>query len=146
MCIRDSNYLGFSMSLGENDSQERATGHPAAARRRHASPTQTALGTTGERKAAAVELGERGLWEGALPGTACSVPGKGGDPRREGFPRFAEACPSQDFFESPFLGFPVARKALFFRGWNNIIPRGFYFASPVSFQYVRTAVRIILQQ
>ena len=37
-----------------------------------------ALGGPGETRGAAVELGEREAWEGGNPGTACSVPGKGG--------------------------------------------------------------------
>ena len=61
-----------------------------------------ALGVTGQRRGAASELGERGAWKGAPPGMACSVPGKGGDPCREGrgfhnlrrhFPPVFFSCP-----------------------------------------------------
>ena len=60
-----------------------ATGPPATARPRHT----VALGASGKRGGAAVELGERGARKGALLGTACSLPGMGGgSPGREGFP------------------------------------------------------------
>ena len=46
----------------------------------HSSTTGT-VGSTGKRRSTAAELGERGAWEGARPGTACSVLGKRRDPR-----------------------------------------------------------------
>ena len=92
-------------------------------------PSHTAaLGAPGKRRGAAVELGERGAWEGALPGTACSVPGNGGDPRdRRGFHRFWKAFHSRDFFCRVLVfGFPFVWKAFFFRVWNTIIPLVFF--------------------
>ena len=90
----------------------RCTGSP----KRHRTPrgrataprlSHTALGAPGERRGAAIELGERGVWEGALPGTACSVPGKGRDPGEgRGFNTFRGHFPSGIFFCVSVLGIP----------------------------------------
>ena len=42
-------------------------------------PATAALGVPSKTMGAAVQLGERGAWKSALPGTGCSVPGKAGD-------------------------------------------------------------------
>ena len=60
------------------------------------------LGAPGERTGAAVEFGEQGAWEGALPGTVCSVLGKGGVPAKGGFPSFPEAFPPGILFVTTF--------------------------------------------
>ena len=42
-------------------------------------PHTAALGVLGNKTAAAAQLGERGAWKGALPGTGRSLPGEGAD-------------------------------------------------------------------
>ena len=67
-----------------------ATGPPASDHGTVPRPPHTAaLGVPGERTGAAVQLGERGAWKGALPAMVCSVLGKAGGSRdREGFQYF----------------------------------------------------------
>ena len=87
-----------------------------------------ALRGPGDKRGAAVKLGERGTWESALSGTACSVP-KEGSPGRERFPSSLEELPSWDFFRVPVFEFPFVWKA-FFRGWNIINPPWRLFCTP----------------
>ena len=69
-----------------------------------------------------------GSSKGALPGTACSVPGKGAEPRgRMVFQHFA-GVPSREFFRVPCLRF-IFTGSVFFRGWYIIIPPGYFFVS-----------------
>ena len=61
-----------------------------------------------------VELGERGASKEALPGTACSVPGKGANPRGgRGFQHFRRRFPPGFCFVSPGRGFNCMEGVLF---------------------------------
>ena len=67
-------------------------------------PHIAAQGGIGESSIA--KLGERGASKGVLPETACSVPGKGADPRGEGeFQHFRGVSLPGFFFVSPVWGF-----------------------------------------
>ena len=85
-----------------------------------------ALGVPGERRSAAVELGNRGTSKGVLPGAACSVPGKGGDPGKGGVSIVSGGVYFPGFFSvSSFLRFHLYGRR-FFRGWNISIPLGIF--------------------
>ena len=81
---------------------------PAAARPRHARPTQLPyeyVSAPGERRGAVVELGERGAWKGAPPGDGLRSPRESkGHP--EGLPTFSEAFTFR-FFSCPLFGFSI---------------------------------------
>ena len=96
-------------------------------------PHTAAQGVIGERKGPNAKLGERGASKGALPGTACSVPGKGADfrPGREGFPTLSEAFPSRYFCSCPLFEVFQLYGRRFLPGMEHYHPpRGYFFVSP----------------
>ena len=121
-------YLGFSMPRGA-PAPSSATGPPAAARRRHARSAQQPSVPPARTGANSQQLGERGAWAGALPGTACSVPGKRGDPREGRVSSFLEAFPARDFCSS--LRFWVSiRMEGFFLGMEHCHPPEKFYMYP----------------
>ena len=83
-------------------------------------PHTAALGVPGEQTGAAVQIGERGAWKGALPWTVSLVPGKGG---------------------VSIISGDISLPGYFFG-----VMRGFFLSPGIFFQYRRTAVHKILQQ
>ena len=84
--------------------------------------------------------------ERTYPGTVCSVPGKGGDPREgRSFQHFLSRFPTWNYFRVPCFGFSIIWKPLF-RGCNIIIPHvdvfciPRYFNSPVQRPTLRPQV------
>lgn len=72
-------------------------------------PDAAALSVRGERRRAAVQIGDWGRWKGALPGMGCLVPGIGRDPGEgRGFQHFRRRFRSGDFnvFRVPCFEFP----------------------------------------
>ena len=89
-------------------------------------PHMAAQGVMGERTGPNAKLDDRGALKGALPGTACSVPGKEADPRRgRGFQHFRGRFPPGDFCVSPVLGFQTYGRRFFGDGTFSS-PRGYF--------------------
>ena len=109
-----------------------ATGAPAAAPR---PPHTAAQGVIGEKTPPNARLGERGASKGALSTADGSL-----GPRRttermprekQGFLHFRRRVPPGIFSlaSCPFVGVSIVWMA-FFRGWNVIIPPGYFFVVP----------------
>ena len=100
----------------------RAPPNPTRLRDRAMPAHTAALGSTGVNTI----LGERGSQEGALPGTACSVPVKEGLPAKGGVSIISRGI-SLPFFSC--LRFPVSIciYGVFFGDETLSSPRGFYF-------------------
>ena len=96
-------------------------------------PYMAALGVVGERSGANAKLGERRASKGAIPGTACSVPGKGGIiGEAYELPAFSGLFPSRGIFFAALSLVWVfhSMESAYFRGWYTIIPSREFFSYP----------------
>ena len=107
-------------------------GRPRPRDRATRAPHGGAHGLIGERTCPNAILGKRGASKGTVWGTACSVPGKGADPRgRQGFQYCRRRFPRGIFFVSPVWGFTCTEDVFFFPGMehHHPPPGNFLFAS-----------------